>query len=172
MKPDCPVPVRPLWQRLIVGRSLKWTLIRSATLAVTAYVVFKFVLLPVRIRGESMEPTYRDGGINFINQLAYRWSAPRRGDVVGVMLSERHTLLFKRIIALPGETIAIEKGVVMINGQPLEEPYIKARAEWQLTPRQMGPDEYMVIGDNRGVPQELHVFGAAKARKIVGRVLW
>jgi signal peptidase I len=162
----------PLWKRLIMGRNPKRTLLRAAALAATAFVIFKFVLLPVRISGISMAPTYGDRSVNFINQLAYRWKSPRRGDVVGVMMSGKHIMLLKRIVGLPGETVAIENGVVLINGRPLDEPYVRERAPWQLSPRPLGTDEYLVIGDNRGMDQRTHEFGVTKARKIAGRVLW
>jgi signal peptidase I len=172
MTPEPSTPDCPLWRRLVFGRRPKRTLMRAALIAVSALIVFKFVLLPVRIQGGSMLPAYRSGSINFINQLAYLWHKPRRGDVVGVMMTGKHLMLFKRIVALPGETVAIERGFILINGHLLSEPYVQARAPWQLTPRQLEPDEYFVVGDNRGMDQQVHEFGAAKARKIVGKVLW
>ena len=162
----------PLWRRLLIGRNPKWTMIRAACTAVVAFVVFKFVLVPVRIAGESMTPAYRDGSVNCINRFAYRWHSPRRGDVVGVRTSGIHNMYFKRIIALPGETVAIEHGVVQINGRPLDEPYVKAREPWELPPRKLEADEYLVIGDNRGMAQQWHSFGVAEAKRIVGKVLW
>lgn len=169
--PEQPPPASR-WRRLVVGRHPRRTLVRAAALAVTAFVVFKFVLLPVRISGESMAPTYRDGQINCLNRLAYRWHPPRRGDVVGVMTSGPHNLFLKRIVGLPGETIAIHQGVVLINGRPLAEPYVQAREPWEVPARELGPGEYFVIGDNRGMAQEAHTFGVARAHQIAGKVLW
>jgi len=156
----------------VYGRSLKRTLLRAALLMSVAFVVFRFILIPVRIEGDSMAPTYRDGGVNFINQLAYARHPPRRGDVVGVMMAGRRVMLFKRIVALPNERFSIARGRVFIDGQPLDEPYVRERSPWEITPRTLGPDEYLLIGDNRGMDQRLHVFGAAKADRIVGKVLW
>lgn len=171
-------PAPPLWQRLVFGRRPKRTLVRATTLLVGAVVVFKFVLLPVRIDGISMEPTYHNHGINFINRLAYVWHPPRRGDVVGVRfsppqgLSAPHVMFFKRLIGLPGETLAIRNGVVFINGQPLDEPYVRARAPWDEPPCTLKAGEYFAIGDNRGMPGELHEHGTVDAERIVGKVLW
>ncbi|MCX7723533.1 MAG: signal peptidase I [Verrucomicrobiae bacterium] len=177
-------------KRVVFGRRPKRTLIRAAVLAVIMLATAKFVFLPVRIVGVSMEPTYRSGSINLINRLAYVFGAPRRGDVVAVRYShagpERSggmavlrrvfagssVLLLKRIIALPGETVAITNGTVYINGEPLAEPYVKARARWQLRPVTLGPDEYFLIGDNRGMDQREHEFGRAEAWRIVGKTLW
>jgi signal peptidase I len=170
--PPSPPPSVPLWRRLLVGRNPKRTLVRVVVLALGVFVVFKFVLLPIRVCGDSMLPAYRDRSVNCLNQLAYRWRQPGRGDVVGVTMTGKHLMLLKRIVALPGETIAIEQGVVLINGRPLPEPYVKARAAWKLSPRQLGPEEYFLIGDNRDMPQDTHDFGAANANRLVGKVLW
>lgn len=167
-------PANPpsLLRRLLIGRNPKRTLVRAAITAGVAFVVFKYCLIPVRIAGESMTPSYRDGGVNCINRLAYLWRAPRRGDVVGVRTSGIHNMFFKRIIGRPGETVAITKGVVLINGQALAEPYVKERELWELPPRHLQADEYFLIGDNRGMTQERHTFGVAEAKRIVGKVLW
>ena len=157
----------PLWKRIVFGRRPGRTLWRAAVLALVALLVFKFVLIPVRISGESMQPTYRDRQVNCINRLAYLRQRPRRGDVVAVAFTGPHIMLFKRIVGLPGETVAIERGIVLINGQPLDEPYVKERAPWQLSPRRMDPDEYFFIGDNRGMRQPWHTYGSANADRIL-----
>ena len=67
------------WLKTVVlGRNPRRTLCRALILAVASYVVFGFVLLPVRIEGISMWPTYRDRQFNVANCLAYRWRDPRR----------------------------------------------------------------------------------------------
>lgn len=161
-----------LAQRLIIGRNPKRTVLRAAVLALAAFLIFKFILLPVRISGDSMDPTYRNGGINFINRLSYRFRSPARGDVVGVRYSGESIMLLKRVVGMPGETLAIEDGVVLINGRPLEEPYVANRASWRVSARRLEADEYFLIGDNRDMPQKDHYFGSAPARRIVGKVLW
>ena len=60
-----------------------YTLLRIVVLVVTCFVVFRFVLLPIRVDGGSMLPTYKEHGINVINRVAYLFHEPRRGDVVG-----------------------------------------------------------------------------------------
>jgi signal peptidase I len=162
----------PLWQRLIWGRNLTRTLIRAAVLGTLVFLCFRFVILPARITGCSMEPTYHDGKVHFINRLAFVRQKPQRGDVVAVRFSGRSVMLLKRVIGLPGERIAIKDGVVFINGDPLDEPYVKFREPWQLSERKIGDDEYYVIGDNRGMEMANHVFGAAQADRIIGRALW
>lgn len=179
MEPVKPEP-RPVvgWKRLIVGRHPRRTLLRAAVLAAVLLVVFKFALLPVRIRGISMEPTCHDGSVDLVNRLAYWRSSPRRGDIVAVALSHPqrwagpHVMYLKRVIGLPGETIAIHQGVVFINGQPLDEPYVRRRDNWEEPPRKLAPDEYYLIGDNRGMPQAFHEYGHTTADRIIGKALW
>src|ERR1700690_4367674 len=114
------------WLRImVIGRNPKVTLGRVVVLITTCFVVFRFILLPARIEGISMLPTYQDRSVNFVNRLAYRWHEPQRGDVVGIRLAGPHVMYMKRIIGLPGETIAFVEGRVLINGEVLDEPYEK-----------------------------------------------
>ena len=163
----------PLWLRIILGRNPKLTLIRLLVLIIGSAVAFKVVLAPIRVTGISMQPTYKDGQVNFVNRLAYKTSAPRRGDVVGIRASDQLQVLYlKRIIGLPGETIAIRAGEVSVDGTPLREPYLQSPRPWSISPTKLADDEYIVIGDNRTMDQENHTFGKVKASDIVGRILW
>jgi len=158
-------------QIVLIGRNPKITLVRVAVLIVTCFVVFRFILLPARIEGISMLPTYKDRSVNFVSRLAYRWHEPRRGDVVGIRLAGPHVMYMKRIIGLPGETVAFVDGRVLINGEVLDEPYEKTPCDWNCPPVKLGPDEYFVVGDNRTMPSENHVFGKASRDRIVGKAL-
>ena len=163
---------RPHWLQVIaVGRNPRYTLVRIVVLVVVCVALFHFVLLPVRVDGISMFPTYKNGSVNFSNRLAYLWHEPRRGDVVTIRYAGEHLMLLKRIIGLPGETVAFDNGAVLINGQPLPEPYEKHPGDWTLLPRKLGPDEYFVVGDNRTMPYKQHTFGVVERFRIVGKVL-
>src|SRR5882762_2152412 len=93
----------PWWQAILWGRRPERTAVRILVLVVVTFVLFKLILIPVRVEGPSMLPTYHTGQINFINRLAYLRHEPRRGDVIGVRFSGESRLLMKRIVALPGE---------------------------------------------------------------------
>jgi signal peptidase I len=80
-------------------------------------------------------------------------------------------MYMKRIIGLPGETVAFVGGRVLINGEVLDEPYEKSPCDWNLLPVKLGPDEYFVVGDNRTMPSENHVFGKAGRDRIVGKAI-
>jgi len=147
-------------------------MIRLLVIAVGAVVIFKFVFVPVRINGLSMEPTYHHGGFTFINRLTYLTRQPRRGEIVAIRTSGLSVMFLKRIVALPNETLAIDNGVVKINGVPINESYVKTRAAWQIAPVKLSENEYYVIGDNRDVEESRHLFGRVAAERIVGRALW
>src|SRR5436309_2467297 len=112
MEPTATPSRGPGWLRIaMIGRNPKRTAIRASILAVSCYIffkffVFQFIVLPVRIEGFSMYPTYTDRGINFVYRLSYRHSQPQRGDIVGIRMAGTSVMLMKRIVGLPGETVA------------------------------------------------------------------
>jgi len=147
-------------------------IVRGVALVAVAVVVFGFVLLPVRLEGISMLPTYHSGAMNFANRLAYLWREPARGDVVAIRMAGLGLLYVKRIVGLPGERVEIAAGVVTINGRPLVEPTVALRAPWNLPAFTLGGGEYLVIGDNRSMAIENHDFGRVARDRIVGRLLF
>jgi signal peptidase I len=153
----------------LIGRNPRVTLVRLVILVLLSSVLFKGVLIPIRVTGKSMEPTYRDGRVNFINRLAYWRRAPRRGDVVGLQRAGSRLLVLKRIVGLPGERISIRSGRLYINGVLLEENY----TDGQPIPdvggeRELGSTEYFVIGDNR----DWSALAVVERSDIRGRVLF
>ena len=158
-------------RRVLIGKNPKRTLVRIIVVAAVSFTVFKFVLLPIRVEGISMLPTYQDNGINFVNRLAYLFHEPQRGDVVAIRFAGEKIMLLKRIIGLPGETIAFRDGHAVINGQVLEEPYVKFPCNWEHELEQVEPGEYYVVGDNRSMDFYDHVQGRPERRRIVGKIL-
>lgn len=163
----------PEWLKIaVVGHNPRRTLIRAAVLAASAFVVFRFILLPVRVEGESMWPTYRNHRVNFINRWAYLWHEPRRFDVVGVRLpAGQRVMLLKRVVGLPGETVEFRDGHLYIDGRRLNEPYVRTRCRWSEPPEVLRADEYYLVGDNRAMPARDHTHGGAERWRIIGRVL-
>lgn len=163
---------------IAIGRRPRATLVRIAVLAAVCFITFKFVLLPVRIAGISMEPTYPDRQIHVVNRLAYLFHEPRRGDVVSIRFSKPKffsspsEMLMKRIIGLPGDTVTFEDGHAYINGKRLPEPYVKFPCDWNHAPIVCGPDQYYVVGDNRSMPFANHTQGRADRDRIIGKLLW
>ena len=154
------------WQRLFVGRNPAWTLGRVFLLILSSFLIFKFVLTPIRVTGNSMEPTCYDGQISVLNVLAYVWHSPRRGDIVGFHSDDGRQIIIKRIIGLPGERIAFHSGVVYINGRSIAEPYLASQGAWEWPEETLGEKVYFVTGDNRVISQQFRV----ETSKILGKV--
>jgi signal peptidase I len=148
------------------------------SLSLIAIFIFRFVLTPVRITGPSMFPTFKDGGINFVNRFAYLHNEPKRGDIVAIrfskemLLNSKHLMYVKRIVGMPGESVWFDNGKFYVNGKALEEPYLKfPSTDWESKPRTLGTNEYYVVGDNRSMPFDNHDKGAAERQRIIGKVL-
>ena len=147
-------------------------LIRVFLVALSAYLVFGHLCIPFRIEGYSMEPTYRNGGINFCWRLRYLFSGPKRYDVVALRFAGHRVMLLKRVVATEGEQVEFRKGKLFVNGKETDEPYVCYPCNWNLPPRQVEADSVYVIGDNRSGPIEHHHFGQTSIKRILGTPLW
>lgn len=145
---------------------------RVAAVAACAYVVFGHLLLPMRISGHSMEPTYHTNRVNFCWRLRYAFSRPRRHDVVIVRYAGRRVMLLKRVVALAGETVEFRGGALLVGGRPLAEPYVNGPCDWSLAPRTVSTGCVYVVGDNRSVPIDMAVFGETPLGRIMGGPVW
>ena len=122
-----------------------------------------------------MEPNFQEGQILYISRLNYLLGAPERLDIVvfHYPLNPNEDYI-KRIIGLPGDVVEIRNTKIYVNGTLLEEPYISepctplhCRDErWEL-----GPDEYIVLGDNRNNSSDSRVFDQVHRKFLVGEVL-
>ena len=110
-----------------------------------------FFLLNAYVPSGSMEPAIPSGSMVLGNRLAYRRSAPEAGDVIFFRRPEagERRCLVKRVIAVPGQTFALQEGRVYIDGQLLEEDYVE-RFSGDDYPETFVPEGcYIVLGDNR-----------------------
>ena len=124
------------------------------TAAAIAFVLNTFIIANSKVPSGSMENTIMTGDRVIGSRLSYLFDEPKRGDIVifkhPTGPGNEVTTLVKRVIGLPGETVDIKDGKVYINGEELEEPYLK---------EPMDPEEefhvevkegcYLMLGDNR-----------------------
>ena len=153
-------------RKLIFGANPKRTLVRIGLWGVATIVVFHYLVLPIKIVGTSMTPTYPDGSMNFINKLSYARHVPNRGDVIA--LQYEGEVLLKRIIGMPGEQISIEQGVIELNGKPVQDVFAYMTVPWELEAVRLGRNEYFVIGDNRN----MSVFAKIGKSQILGKIIF
>ncbi|MBP5183381.1 MAG: signal peptidase I, partial [Lentisphaeria bacterium] len=81
-------------------------------------------------------------------------------------------MILKRLIAKGGDSIAFRKGKLFLNGKEVKEEYVLLPCSWDLPERKVPEDSYYLIGDNRSMNMEEHVFGAIKKRYLLGTPLW
>lgn len=159
--------------RLVVGANPRRTLVRSLVLVVAGWLLVSYGILSVRGSGPSMQPTIGDGQLMIVDRISYRLRRPRRGEIAAVTWEgEGPAVLIKRILAGPGDTIGIADGRVNVNDVLIDEPYVHDRARWQMAATRLGPDEYFVVGDNRGMPMAQHTLGRVPTARLIGPVIW
>lgn len=154
------------WRKVFFGVHPTKTLVRVGIWAVVTTFFFHGLMLPIQIVGSSMAPTYQSGSMNLINKVSYLRHQPRRGDIIA--LSTTDELLLKRIVALPGESVEINNGVLKVNGNVVHDRFSSAFIPWQAPLLVLDRDEYFVIGDNRKVS----VFGPISRDQIVGKIVF
>ena len=137
-------------------------------LTVVIFVLVNAITGRFRIDGSSMEPSLHDGEYVIVNRVLYRLQPPQRGDVI-VFQHEGSREFIKRVIGLPGDTVAVQGGHVLVNGVPLNEPYIAQPNAYTMEPRKIGPDEYFVLGDNRNNSSDSHNWGTIQLSTIDGK---
>lgn len=117
------------------------------------FIIITFVGQRTYVSGSSMENTLSHGDNLIVDKLTYRFSAPKRFDIIVFPFRyEDNVYYIKRIIGLPGETIQIQDGEIYVNGEVLEESYgreVMKSAGLAADPITLGDDEYFVLGDNR-----------------------
>jgi signal peptidase I len=144
-------------------------ILETIVLAVILYFGINAVSARVRVDGFSMNPTLQNGEYILVNRLAYKTGEPARGDIIVFSFpADEGQDLIKRVIGLPGETIQIGNGVVMINGQELQEPYIAQDPLY--TDELTVPEGYLyVLGDNRNDSRDSHQWGLLPLENVIGK---
>jgi len=142
-----------------------------AAVAVVLFCVVRFVAMPCVVVGESMAPTLESWDFCLMARV-HRYQ-PRRGEIVMFRTTDDPPLYFiKRVIGLPGETVAIEHGVAKVNGEPFDEPYTTANLTWEMKPVTVPTDKVFVLGDNRDVGLDQTLHGLVAIRLVKTRMLW
>lgn len=155
------------------------------TILITALVFFlaQITVRPYWVDGPSMEPGLHTGELVLVNQLAYRFGSPQRGDVVVLHppSDPNGQPFIKRIIGLPGDVITVTTTSIIVDGVTLHEPYIypigpdEIENTSVLDHQKVGPNEYFVLGDHRTDSTDSRVFGGVPRQNIIGKaefVLW
>lgn len=153
-------------------------LVKIVLIALVVIIPIRYFLFqPFYVRGASMEPNFYDNEYLIVDEITYRFTDPERGDVIVVKVPEKKSdFLIKRIIGMPGETIEIKDGEIIIfndknpNGFVLTENYLKEGLTTLGYKKEViGEEEYYIMGDNRHVSLDSRSFGPLEGDNIVGR---
>lgn len=119
--------------------------------------------------GESMEPTLASRELLLVDRAAYRHAEPRRGDIVVA----RHSgeWIVKRVVGLPGETIEVRNGQLLVNGRRLPEVYPALPGSLRIAPGTLQTDRYALLGDNRSLGSDQTVHAVVGREHILGQVV-
>ncbi|MDR3633405.1 MAG: signal peptidase I [Isosphaeraceae bacterium] len=150
-----------LWPSALLAAWVVWWVASTAT-SLRAY----------SIPTGSMAPALKPG--DRVGVMTQPRNGPRRGEIWIFRMPPASKLTgsdgAKRVIGLPGETIEVVGGRVLINGTPLAEPYLSGSMTYSIPPVTLAPGEYFVLGDSRNNSHDSHVWGPLPANHLVGPV--
>ncbi|MBT3934575.1 MAG: signal peptidase I, partial [Bacteroidetes bacterium] len=148
-------------------------------------IVYLFFMQPHQVNGRSMFPTFYSGDYVLTDKISYKTGQPERGDVIVFHAPPEAGCptgtgcdFIKRILAVPGERVAVQNGFVYVNGNKLTESYIPSDYETiagkfingrTVT---MGPNEYFAVGDNRSHSSDSRVWGPVDKSEIIGKAFF
>ena len=151
-----------------------WARDIAISLAVSIFFII-FLYQPVKVEGTSMMPTLADQERVFINKFVYRLEPIHRGDVVVFRYPRDVSKSYiKRVIALAGDRVRIDDGVVYVNDHPLAEPYVPedywdTRSYSEIV---VPAHSYFVLGDHRNLSNDSRDFGPVSRKYIYGKAVF
>ena len=142
-----------------------------------AVVLIVFIYQPVKVEGTSMMPTLTDQERIFINKFTYRFGIEniQRGDMVVFWFPlDQSKSYIKRVIGLPGDTVEIDRGTVIVNGKALNEDYVPEdyRDHQSRPPEHIQPNHYYVLGDHRISSNDSRAWGTVPRENIYGKAVF
>ncbi|MDJ0634442.1 MAG: signal peptidase I [Xenococcaceae cyanobacterium MO_188.B29] len=146
---------------------------------VLAFLIRVFIAEPRYIPSDSMFPTLQQGDRLVVEKVSYYFHPPRRGDIVvfqpptqlQMQGYEKNQAFIKRTIALGGDIISVQNGIVYVNDRSLRENYIAELPLYNLPPIQVPEGKIFVMGDNRNNSNDSHIWGFLPETNIIGHAV-
>lgn len=126
-----------------------------------------FIITPVRVDGDSMKNTLKNGDI----LLLYKLGSINRLDIIVLDEEKDNEKIIKRVIGLPGETVAIKKGKIYINDKVIDDEYAYGETS-DYDKVTLEDEEYFILGDNRLISKDSRYFGPIKENEIKGKIVF
>jgi signal peptidase I len=142
-----------------------------------AVLVILFLYQPVKVEGTSMMPALVDQERIFINKFVYRFGIGdiQRGDLVVFWFpADPSKCYIKRVIGVPGDTVEMDNGAVLVNGKSLIEDYVldEYRDRVSMAPFKVGEEEFFVLGDHRSSSNDSRSWGPVPRKYIYGKAVF
>ncbi|HOJ92119.1 MAG TPA: signal peptidase I [Dictyoglomaceae bacterium] len=140
---------------------------------ILALLIKSFILQISYIPTGSMIPTLNEREAVLVVRIPYYFREPTRGEIIVFRYpQDPKTEYVKRLIGLPGDTVEIKSGVVYVNGEALDEPYVKNKSFDDYGPIKVPEDNYFVLGDNRPVSVDSRYWGFVPQKNLIGRAIF
>lgn len=136
-------------------------------IVVVVVLIRTFIITPVRVDGDSMKNTLKNGDI----LLLYKLSNIDRFDIIVLDEEKDNEKIIKRVIGLPGETVAIKKGKIYINDKVIDDEYAYGETS-DFDKVTLADDQYFILGDNRLISKDSRYFGPIKDNEIKGEIVF
>ena len=170
-------PVKILKQPSLLREFVESALSLLAVVAVV-FLVLHFLGQRVSVDGNSMNNNLHDQDQLIVDKFTYRFlHAPERFDIIVFKINTKEdTYYIKRVVGLPGETIQIVNSTILINGEPVTDPYLRSqtfRAGAAAVPITLKENEYFVLGDNINESEDSrYSVGAVNISQVMGRAVF
>ncbi len=142
-------------------------LIPYIVIVIVVVLIRSFIATPVRVDGDSMNKTFKNGDI----LILYKLSKIKRFDVIVLHETDDDEKIIKRVIGMPGDTVAIKDGEIYINDKKIEDKYAYGMTS-DYDRITLKSNEYFILGDNRLISKDSRYFGPIKEKEIKGKVVF
>lgn len=155
-------------------------LIPYVVILIVVILFRSYIATPVIVRGDSMLPNLKDKEMLILSKISYKLSSIKRFDVVVLdesQIDSDDKLIIKRVIGMPGDYIEYKDDVLYINGKEVKENYDRDvtedfKLENICACSKIPENQYLVLGDNRGISKDSRYIGLIDKKYIQGKAVF